>query len=124
MRPDTIFFLIALSMLMVGMILFVFFGQKTVRNLRKNPVTKDSLGIVLISGWDILNVMSALALPKKITRIIKRSPLAALAADTDLLEKYTTRCDRIIAKTLCALLTASVLALWALIILDDLGVFQ
>jgi hypothetical protein len=124
MRPDTIFFLIALSMLMVSMILFVIFGQKTVRNLRKNPATKNSLGIVLISGWDILNVMSALALPKKITRIIQRSPLAALAADSDLLEKYTTRCDRIMAKILYILLIASVLALWALIILKDLGVFQ
>jgi hypothetical protein len=69
-------------------------------------------------------VMSALALPKKITRIIQRSPLAALAADSDLLEKYTTRCDRIMAKLLYTLITASVLALWALIILKDLGMFQ
>ena len=37
-------------------ILFVVFGQVTVRRLRKNPLTKEGLGIEFASGWDILNV--------------------------------------------------------------------
>jgi hypothetical protein len=37
-------------------ILFVFFGQKTVCILRKNPATRDFLGIEPIGGWDIFHV--------------------------------------------------------------------
>jgi hypothetical protein len=113
-----------LAWMMVGLIIFVVFGQKTVRKLRKNPATKGSLGIVLISGWDILNVMSALALPHKITRIIKRSPLAALAADTDLLKKHTTRFDQILAKILYTTIASSVVAMFTLMYADKLGIFK
>jgi hypothetical protein len=109
---------------MVGLILFVVFGQKTVRKLRKNPATKGSLGIVLISGWDILNVMSALALPQKVTRIIKRSPLAALAADSELLKKHTTRFDQILAKILCTTMTSSVLSMFAFMLAESFGIFE
>jgi hypothetical protein len=115
---------IILSSMMVGLILFVVFGQKTVRKLRKNPATKNALGIQFISGWDIGNVMMALALPKKITRIIKRSPLAALAADTDLLKKHTTRFDQILAKILYTTIASSVLAMFTLMFADKLGIFK
>jgi len=36
--------------------LFVLFGQITVRKLRKNPATKNELGVEFLSGWDIINV--------------------------------------------------------------------
>ena len=113
-----------LAWMMVGLIIFVVFGQKTVRKLRKNQATKGSLGIVLISGWDILNVMSALALPQKITRIIKRSPLAALAADSGLLKKHTTRFDQILAKILYATLACSVLSMFAFMLAESFGIFE
>jgi len=43
----------------VAWILFIIFGQVTVRKLRKNPETKHELGIEFASGWDIFNVASA-----------------------------------------------------------------
>ncbi|WP_236701395.1 hypothetical protein [Thalassomonas viridans] len=46
-------------------IFFVLFEQITVRKLRKNPKTKDVLGLEFMSGWDILNTAQALAMPKR-----------------------------------------------------------
>jgi len=45
-------------------ILYVIFGQVTVKKLRKNPKTKDALGLEYVSGWDIINVAQALAIPR------------------------------------------------------------
>ena len=58
---------ILIAVASIGMILFVIFGQVTVRKLRKNPETRDRLGVSLVSGWDIVNVAGALALPRVIT---------------------------------------------------------
>ena len=48
-------------------LLYVVFGQITVRRLRKNAAIKDRLGIQLASGWDIINITEALSLPKLVT---------------------------------------------------------
>jgi hypothetical protein len=56
MRPETIFLGITLMGIMGSGILFVYFGQKTMRKLRKNPKTKH-LGIEFVSGYDTVNVM-------------------------------------------------------------------
>lgn len=45
-------------------ILYVAFGQITVRKLRKNPKTKDALGLEYASGWDIINVAQVFAFPR------------------------------------------------------------
>ncbi len=55
---------------LIACILFVIFGQITVRKLRKIPETKLVLGIELLSGWDIINVATVLALPKGYARKI------------------------------------------------------
>jgi TRAP-type C4-dicarboxylate transport system permease small subunit len=89
---------IDLCILLIAMILFVIFGQTTVRKLRKNPETKNALGVEFVSGWDILNTANALALPKKFARRIKKAPFGMLHADADLLYKHTSRFDRILAK--------------------------
>jgi hypothetical protein len=91
---DNFFFAIILLVMVADNILLVVLGQKTVRKLRKNPATKNALGIQFIGGWDIGNVMMALALPEKITRLRKGSPLAALTADSELLKKHTTHSIR------------------------------
>ena len=78
--------------------MFVIFGQVTVRKLRKNPETKDVLGIEFVSGWDILNVAMALGLPGKFCRQTKLSPFGMLHADPDVLYEHTTRFDRILAR--------------------------
>ena len=115
---------ITFSVQLFALILFVVFGQVTVRKLRKNPITKEALGIELMSGLDIVNVASALALPKKVIRILKNSPLYAVRADPDILFKHTTRFDRILAKTTYSLLASTVLVMLILILLDGLGVFN
>jgi len=63
---------IMIAMSFIVMVLFVLFGQITVRKLRKNSETKTELGFEFASGWDILNVAQALALPKVITRRLKK----------------------------------------------------
>ena len=71
------------------------FGQITVRKLRKNPKTKDALGMEFVSGWDILNVAGALSKPKCLTKKRKQPLLSFLAADVETLYKQTTQFDRI-----------------------------
>lgn len=76
---------------LIGAIFYVIFGQVTVRKLRKNPATKDKLGVEFASGWDILNVAQAIALPRFITDKLKQSPLSSMYAHTDVLLAHTTR---------------------------------
>jgi len=80
------------------MILFVLFGQITVRRLRKNPATKHELGTEFVSGWDILNVAQSLALPVNLNRKLKNTPLSFLHSNTDLLILHTSKFDRLLAK--------------------------
>ncbi|MCF6237082.1 MAG: hypothetical protein L3J70_12040 [Gammaproteobacteria bacterium] len=87
----------------IACILFVIFGQVTVRKLRKNPATKHALGFEFTSGWDIFNVAFALALPKAIARRIKRNSISmgmgsGFEADPDILYKQTTVFDRVLAR--------------------------
>jgi hypothetical protein len=123
MSPDTIFFAISMLVLIIGCILFVIFGQKTVRKLRKNPDTKHALGIEFVSGYDIFNVMAALTFPK-LTNKLKSSPLSASFADPKLLEKYTTPFDRILAKVSSILLVSSIFSLFMLSYLLKIKFFE
>ncbi len=80
----------------------VVFGQATVRKLRKNPATKDALGIEFVSGWDIINVAQALALPKKYGQwlnkgFLGKGVLGLLHANAEVLYEHTNRFDRIMA---------------------------
>ena len=54
--------LILLFLLLAG-ILFIAFGQITVRKLRNNPETRNALGFDYVSGRDIINVALALSWP-------------------------------------------------------------
>jgi len=114
--------LIALSF--VVLVLFVIFGQVTVRKLRKNPRTKDELGIEFVSGWDTINVAQALALPNIVIRKLNNSPLAALYADVDKLYKHTNTIDRILAVIFYWLLMFSGLFGVILVLLNAVGVFD
>ena len=101
----------------MAMILYVVFGQITVRKLRKLPETKDKLGVEFASGWDILNVAQALALPKFITKKLSRSPISFFYADIDLLIRYTNSVDRVLASIFYWLFIASILLLLSLAII-------
>jgi hypothetical protein len=82
----------------VACILYVLFGQITVRKLRKKTETRDQLGIEFASGWDILNVASAISRPKWLSDRYKKSSLSALIASSDVLYRNTTLFDRILAR--------------------------
>lgn len=107
-----------------GAIFYVIFGQITVRKLRKNPATKDKLGIELASGWSILNVAQAIALPRFITDKLKQSPLSSMYAHIDELLAHTTIFDRILARVFYWLFTGAGLAFVLMALLDTLGLFD
>ena len=108
----------------IAAILYVIFGQVTVRKLRKNPETKNALGIEFVSGWDILNVAGALSLPRSLTRKFRESRLAVFAADAELLNKHTNRFDKFLAKTFYILYVFSGTTVIILLLLNALGVFE
>lgn len=105
-------------------VFFVVFGQKTVKKLRKNPTTKESLGFEYVSGWDIINVAQALAMPDFIMKKLNNSPLSYLFSNAELIRKNTTRVDRILAGLFYWLLMTSGLSGFALVLLNALGVFK
>ncbi|MCP4117361.1 MAG: hypothetical protein GY737_18590 [Desulfobacteraceae bacterium] len=115
---------IASTAILVALILYVLFGQITVRKLRNNPETKDKLGIEFISGGDIINVAQALALPTFIARKLKDSPLSALHANYDVLKKHTNKFDQILGTIFYVLLMSSSLSLAFLMLLNTLGVLE
>lgn len=123
MTTGDIIFAVILGGIFFSMILFVLFGQITVRRLRKNPETKDSLGVSFASGWDILNVAQALTLPKHVTRRINNNS-AGFEADPDLLYKHTTVFDRVLARIFYVLFFGSAFSMLILIVMNGLGVLD
>lgn len=114
MNLEDFIFAIGMSGLLLSLILYVVFGQTTVRKLRKNPETTSSLGVQFAGGWDILNVAQALALPKYITRKLGESPIANFYANRELLEKHTNIFDKYLAFTFYWLLVISIILLFSL----------
>lgn len=107
---------------LLACILYVLFGQITVRKLRKNPETKHALGASFISGWDILNVAQALAWPS-LNRRIKQGQLGALEADPNILIKHTTKLDRFLGVTFYWSFVGSSLSLIVISVLNVTGLF-
>ena len=124
MKLITILVGILIILVFVTAILFVAFGQITVRKLRKNPQTKDQLGIEFVSGWDIVNVAQALAIPRILIRKLNNSQLSAIYANSDLLHKYTNKFDKVLAVIFYWLLVLSGLSGIVLGLLDAFGVFD
>lgn len=112
---------ICVLLLFIGLVIFVIFGQVTVRKLRKKPETKGALGIEFASGWDILNVAGALAMPRWVNKKLRNTQLASLYADAELLDKHTNRFDRFLAALFYLLWVLSVSSMLILIILNNFG---
>ena len=104
-------------------ILYVVFGQITVRKLRKNPKTKNALGIEYASGWDMINVAQAFAFPKSWTRKVEKSKFSFMYTNATLLYENTTKFDQVLGCVFYWLLTLSGLSVTLLAFLDYLGVF-
>jgi len=108
-------FAISAAAAFIGCILFVIFGQVTVRKLRNNPETRHELGMEFASGWDITNVAQALSLPKFLQKRVKNK---AFHANPDVLYKHTTVFDRVLARMFYWLWMSSAFALIILAMLD------
>ncbi len=121
---EFILFTMVMVTLFPAMILFVVFGQVTVRKLRKNSETKDKLGIEFSSGWDILNVAGALALPRWLNRKLRDSPLSSLYANADILDRNTNAFDRILATLFYMLFVFSGSTMILMVLLEVFGIFD
>lgn len=109
--------------MMISCVLYVLFGQTTVRRLRKNPKTKDVLGQEYISGWDIINVAQALALPRSWSKVLESSSISFLHANTKVLFENTGKLDRLLGALFYWLLLLSGLSGALLILLNAVGIF-
>ena len=98
MDIEKILFALSLAGCILCAILYVAFGQITVRKLRKNPKTKDALGSELASGWDILNVAKVLALPNSWSKKFENSPLSSMYANSSLVLEHTNKLDRFLGR--------------------------
>jgi len=119
----TFFALILLGCILSG-ILYVAFGQITVRKLRKNPKTKDLLGVEYVSGWDIINVAQAFAFPRSWTKKVEKSKFSFIYANATVLYENTTKFDQVLGCIFYWLITLSGLSGALLVLLDSLGVFS
>lgn len=124
MNIDDILFALIFLGVFLSAILYVLFGQLTVRRLRKNPKTKDALGLEYASGWDIINVAQALAFPRSWSRKLEKGPLNSLHANSDLLFENTSKFDQMLGAVFYWLLMVSGLSGALLVLLNALGVFN
>ena len=105
-------------------ILYILFGQLTVRKLRKNPKTKDLLGVEYVSGWDIINVAQAFAFPRSWAEKVENSKFSFLYANATVLYENTTKFDQVLGCIFYWLITLSGLSGAFLVLLNYLGVFS
>jgi len=123
-NTELLLFACVVSVFFIALIIFVIFGQVTVRKLRKNPETKGELGIEFVSGWDILNVAGALAMPRWLNRKLRNTPLSYLYADADILEKHTNTLDRILAVLFYWMFISAILSILILTVLSHYDFFK
>lgn len=109
--------------MLLSCILYVLFGQFTVRALRKNPKTKDALGLEYVSGWDIINVAQALAFPRSWSKKLEKSSLSFMHAKASLLFKNTNRFDRVLGSLFYWSFMVSGLSGALLVLLNSMGFF-
>ncbi len=105
-------------------VLYILFGQITVRRLRKNPQTREALGFEFVSGWDIINAAQALSLPKPLMRKLENSLLGYLYSNAEILYQNTNLFDRILARVLYYLLMFSGLSGALIVLLNALGLLD
>jgi len=124
MNTTTIIVIFIIASSMVSGIFYVAFGQITVRKLRKNPKTKELLGIEYVSGWDIINVAQAFAFPRSWAEKVENSKFSFIYANATVLYENTTKFDQVLGCIFYWLITLSGLSGALLVLLDSLGVFS
>jgi len=108
----------------LDMFLLLIFATTTARKLKKNPVTRDSLGFEFVSGYRIFTIAQALAWPQAITKKIQNKPLYFLHANSELIHKHTNKFDKILAALFYWPLAFWSISLLTLIILSNTGFFE
>ena len=124
MSDREFFVAILIAASMVSGILYLAFGQITVRKLRNNPKTKDLLGVEYASGWDIINVAQAFSLPRSWTRKIEKSKFSFMYANATVLYENTTKFDQVLGFVFYWVLTITGLSGALLVLLNYFGVFS
>ncbi len=124
MTTEKAFFALILAGLVFSGILYVVFGQVTVRKLRKNPKTQGALGMEFASGWDIINVAQVFAFPKSWIKKVENSRFSFLYANATSLYENTTKFDRVLGFVFYWLLMLSGGAMILLVSLSYLGFFS
>jgi len=114
--------IIIIATVLVGL-LFVIFGQITVRKLRKQNRNKNNLGIELASGWDILNAAGALSTPNWLRKKFESSRLSGFSANYEFLYENTNKFDRILARVFWSFYLVTGVAIISYTIASILGVF-
>jgi|SRR5690554_1056106 len=110
--------------MLIACVLYVVFGQVTVRKLRKNSKTRDELGLQLVSGWDIINVAQALSFPESWSKKLEKSSISFFYANTKVLRENTNRLDRILGALFYWTMMSSGLSGALLVFLNSIGVFS
>lgn len=117
-------FALLMAFMFVTCVLYVVFGQVTVRKLRKKQQTKDALGTEFVSGWDIINVAQALAFPLSWSKKLEQSRISFMYAKASLLREHTNKLDCILAALFYWMMISSGLSGVLLVLLNFLGVFS
>lgn len=122
---DTFSYLLGLAFIpgFFSLIVFIIFGQITVRKLRKVPTLENEMGMEFMSGWNILNIAQALATPRKIHKLLENSPVSFLHANSDLLKKHANQLDHILAIVFFWPFMFSGLSMAFLVLLKSIGIF-
>ncbi len=110
--------------ILIGWVLFVLFGQITVRRLRKNPETRNKLGLEFASGWDIFNVAGAMCRPQWLSERLRRSTLSFSAADERPIYENTNWFDRLLGRTMFIMMMSAVAVMLVLILLNFIGLID
>lgn len=118
--PHIYLCIIILASVFVG-VLFVLFGQITVRKLRKNSRGGKYLGLELVSGWDILNVAGALSTPSWLRKKFESSRVSGLSANYIFLYENTNKFDRLLARLFWYLYIITGLAIISYTVASVLG---
>lgn len=108
----------------IGWILFFLFGQITVRRLRKNPATREKLGLEFASGWDIFNVAGAMCRPQWLSERLRRSTLSFTAADERPIYENTNWFDRLLGRTMFIMMMGAVVVMMVLTFLHFVGLLH
>jgi hypothetical protein len=124
MISESSLFACLMACMFITCILYVLFGQITVRKLRKNPKTRDALGLEYASGWDIINVAQALAFPRSWSTKLQKSRLSFMYANAKILLENTNKLDRFLGVLFYWIMMFSGLSGALLVLLNSLGIFS